>query len=179
MFIASFSSAAAFIVPNTAMPPDLSSFIWSIFIDGLMLIPPESKVIALPTSPTVGKAAATLPAGLYFKTINRGLFCEPAPTARIPPIPFSAICFSSKTVQLNAFELRANSFAISASLSGFITLPGRFANVLVQLWALPIAIPPESPLFNFFVTAESESISSTLSRSSRPSSVPVTNSSYR
>ena len=94
-----------------------------------MLIPPESNVIALPTSATVGRVFAALPGGLYFKMINLGLFCEPEPTASTPPIPFAAICFSSKTVQLSLFEPRANFFAAAATSTGVITLAGRFANV--------------------------------------------------
>ena len=94
-----------------------------------MFIPPESKVIALPTMATVGRRDAFLPAGAYLKIIKRGLLCEPEPTAKIPPIPFAANCLSSKTVQLRAVVALANFFASAASAGGFITLPGRFDNV--------------------------------------------------
>ena len=47
------SSAIAAIASSTAAPPDMSIFISSILAEGLMEIPPVSKVTALPTSPSV------------------------------------------------------------------------------------------------------------------------------
>ena len=43
------SSAIAAIASMTAAPPDMSNFISCIFADGLIEIPPVSKVTALPT----------------------------------------------------------------------------------------------------------------------------------
>ena len=48
-FNGNFNSAMAFMAPRTAQPPHLSNFISSILSDGLMEMPPESKVRALPT----------------------------------------------------------------------------------------------------------------------------------
>ena len=48
------SSAIAATASSTAAPPDMSIFISSIFAEGLIEIPPVSKVTALPTSPSVG-----------------------------------------------------------------------------------------------------------------------------
>ena len=48
-FIFSFSLAIAKRVPMTLAPPHISYFISSIAADGLILIPPESKVRPLPT----------------------------------------------------------------------------------------------------------------------------------
>ena len=54
---------------------------------------------------------------------------EPEPTASIPPIPFAASCFSSKTVQLSLLLPRASFFAAPASSAGVITLAGRLPSV--------------------------------------------------
>ena len=50
----SSSSATAAIASSTAAPPDMSIFISCIPEDGLIEMPPLSKVTALPTRPTVG-----------------------------------------------------------------------------------------------------------------------------
>ena len=49
-----FSSAIASIAPTTAAPPPMSDFIISMFCAGLMEMPPLSKVMPLPTSPSIG-----------------------------------------------------------------------------------------------------------------------------
>ena len=48
--------AIAPIASSTAAPPDMSNFISLIFAPGLSEMPPESKVTALPTSPSTGPA---------------------------------------------------------------------------------------------------------------------------
>ena len=48
------SRAIAAVASITADPPDMSIFISCIFAEGLIEIPPESKVTALPTSASSG-----------------------------------------------------------------------------------------------------------------------------
>ena len=52
------SSAIAPTASSTAAPPDMSIFISCIEPDGLIEMPPVSKVTALPTRPSVGPGAA-------------------------------------------------------------------------------------------------------------------------
>ncbi len=56
--IGAFSSAIARIAHATAAPPAMSSFICSIFSAGLIEMPPVSKVMPLPTSPSTGVCGA-------------------------------------------------------------------------------------------------------------------------
>jgi hypothetical protein len=51
------SSATAPIASMTAAPPDMSNFISCIFAEGLIEIPPVSKVTALPTNARCGPPA--------------------------------------------------------------------------------------------------------------------------
>ena len=54
-------SPSAAIAPTdstTAAPPDMSNFISCIFAAGLIEIPPESNVTALPTNPSNGPATS-------------------------------------------------------------------------------------------------------------------------
>ena len=81
--IGSFSSATACNTPSTVAAPHMSYFISSIAPAGLMEMPPESKVIPLPTS-TTGLAPARPPR--YCSTIKRGGSTEPCVTARKAPI---------------------------------------------------------------------------------------------
>ena len=48
------SAAIAPTASSTAAPPDMSNFISCIFAAGLIEIPPESNVTALPTKPSSG-----------------------------------------------------------------------------------------------------------------------------
>ena len=48
------SAAIAPTASSTAAPPDMSNFISCIFAAGLIEMPPESKVTALPTKPSSG-----------------------------------------------------------------------------------------------------------------------------
>ena len=52
------SAAIAPIDSTTAAPPDMSNFISCIFAAGLIEMPPESKVTALPTKPSSGPATS-------------------------------------------------------------------------------------------------------------------------
>ena len=79
--IGRFSLAAAITVATTAAAPDMSLVIWSIFAAGLIEMPPESKVMPLPTSATVARGLA----GVWLSRTSRGGRVEPDPTPRIPP----------------------------------------------------------------------------------------------
>ena len=74
--------AAASMVPMTAAAPHMSNFISSIFSAGLMEMPPESKVMPLPTSATCFVALR----GEYSSTMKRGSSADPRLTASRPPI---------------------------------------------------------------------------------------------
>ena len=52
------SRAIAPVASSTAAPPDMSNFISLIFAPGLIEMPPESNVTALPTSPSSGPATS-------------------------------------------------------------------------------------------------------------------------
>ena len=54
----SSSFAAATMVATTAAAPDMSLVIWSILAAGLMEMPPESKVMPLPTRATLAVGLA-------------------------------------------------------------------------------------------------------------------------
>ena len=69
-------------MPITAAAPHMSNFISSIFSAGLMEIPPESKVMPLPTSATCFFAFF----GVYSITTKRGSRSLPRLTAMRPPI---------------------------------------------------------------------------------------------
>ena len=97
--------------------------------DGLMLIPPESKVTALPTSAIGFFALAAAPFGVYLSTIILGGEAEPAPTASIPPAFIWMSAFSSKILQVSDGSAFATLRASAARVGGLIILPGRFAIV--------------------------------------------------
>jgi hypothetical protein len=63
------SRAIAPIASSTAAPPDMSNFMFHMLAAGLIEIPPESKVTALPTSPSSGPRA---PSGSWRRTISLG-----------------------------------------------------------------------------------------------------------
>ena len=52
------SAAIAPTASSTAAPPDMSNFISCIFAAGLIEMPPESNVTALPTNPRCGPIAS-------------------------------------------------------------------------------------------------------------------------
>ena len=49
--------AIAAVAPSTAAPPDMSNFMSLILLPGLIEMPPESNVTALPTKPSTGPVA--------------------------------------------------------------------------------------------------------------------------
>ncbi len=80
----SFRRAMAAMASSTAAPPPMSDFIVDIFIAGLMEMPPESKVTALPTRPSTGPTASS---GAYLSVISCGSSSVPCATAAKAPIP--------------------------------------------------------------------------------------------
>ncbi len=85
------SRAIASVACTTAAAPAMSDFISLIEAAGLMVRPPESKVMPLPTSARWRVA----PLGAYVSSTRRGGALEPAPTPRMPPQPRSASAASS------------------------------------------------------------------------------------
>src|SRR5216684_1453948 len=67
-FTFGFRAASARMTPSMVAPPAMSYFIFSMPSEGLMEMPPESKVMPLPTSPSTGVAGA--PGGSYFMTMR-------------------------------------------------------------------------------------------------------------
>ena len=71
--IGSFRRAAASTAPSTAAAPAMSTFMYSMPVDGLSDRPPESNVMPLPTSAAVFVA----PAGVHARRTSRGGLTEP------------------------------------------------------------------------------------------------------
>jgi hypothetical protein len=74
--------------PIIDAPPAMSYFIFSMPSDGLMEMPPLSKVTPLPTKASTGFSGA--PAGSCRMTMSRGSSAEPCATLQKAPI-FSSL----------------------------------------------------------------------------------------
>ncbi len=85
------SSAIACMAPSTAAPPDMSVFISSIALAGLIESPPESNTTPLPTRARKARASC---GSCHISTTRAGLWL-PAATAATPPKPSAAIWASS------------------------------------------------------------------------------------
>ncbi len=82
--IGTSSSAIAAIASSTAAPPDMSIFISCIPAEGLIEMPPVSKVTDLPTRPSFSPS----PRPAYSRAIRRGsMSSPPLATASRPPMP--------------------------------------------------------------------------------------------
>ena len=91
------SAATTFMAASTAALPAMSPFMVTMLSVGLSESPPESKVMALPTSTS---GLARLPARRIQETFtNRGSSAEPRVTPWNMPIPSDAICFGPRTSQ--------------------------------------------------------------------------------
>jgi len=140
-FTGSSSDAIARIAPSTAAPADMSNFISSIPLAGLMLIPPASKVSPFPTR-TSGDESS--PAPRCSTRIRRGSCSEPCATARSACIFSSRIRSGPKTVtERELAEPRRE--ATSARCDGVATLPGRAWRVRARFWPSAIASPTRAP----------------------------------
>ncbi len=91
--IAGLSSPRVLNAPKTLAAPHISNFISSIAGEGLMDIPPESKVMPLPTS-TTGLAPCLPP--LYSMIMNLGGWRLPRETDNKAPMPSFSISFCSR-----------------------------------------------------------------------------------
>ena len=81
--IGSFRRAAASTAPSTAAAPAMSTFMYSMPVDGFSDRPPESNVMPLPTNAAVRVASG----GVQDRRTSRGGLTEPWPTPMIPPNP--------------------------------------------------------------------------------------------
>ena len=97
-----FNPAIARSVPITLAAPPMSNFISSISADGLIEMPPLSKVMPLPTSTT---GAASFAAPRYCATMNLGASLEPCATARNAPMPSLSTSLRSSTSTFSACSL--------------------------------------------------------------------------
>ena len=116
------------------MPPHLSKIMPPMFAAGLMLMPPVSKVIALPTINSGFCLDFFLPLGNpCSRQISRGGVPLPPPTASRPPMPSFFKSFSSITRQVRPAS-SARFSATFASDGGLMSLPGRLAIVRAKFW---------------------------------------------
>ena len=95
-FTGSRIRATACMAPNTAAAPAMSVFMVSMAEAGLMLNPPESKVIPLPTNTANARARS----GSCQTSSRRGGRSDPAATPSTPPKPPSASASRSWTTTL-------------------------------------------------------------------------------
>jgi len=108
-----FSAATASIRPTTFAAPLMSCFMSPMPAAGLMLIPPVSNVMPLPTK-TIFRFA---PLGVHEMCTRRGSRALPRPTASMSFIPRRRISLKSKVTTLSALSLAAFS-AACANVSG-------------------------------------------------------------
>ena len=139
----------------TAAPPAMSSFIRSMPSADLIEMPPVSKVIPLPTSPSRGFAGA--PGGSYRKTMSRGGSLLPRATPSSRPMPSSAIIRSSR---ISTFTPASPAMAAAriANSRGVSVFPGSLASSRARLLDSPSTRPRAaaslifSPLLLFSVS---------------------------
>ena len=120
--IGSSSRAMVSTACTMAAAPAMSSFIVGMLAAGLMVRPPESNVMPLPTSARCVVASTDL-GGRYSSSTRRGGASDPDPTARMPPQPSSASWASSKTLTLTPTTGFAAA-TISSAKSAGVRSPG-------------------------------------------------------
>ena len=108
--IGSFRSRQASMTPNTAAAPHMSYFISSSEAEGLIEMPPVSKVMPLPST-TTGETRRWAPRQLI--AIRRAGCSLPRVTERKAPMPSSSISDSSTIVHSS----RSSSAAIASAVS--------------------------------------------------------------
>ena len=111
-------------VPSTAAAPDMSYFMSSMLCDGLIEMPPESKVTPFPSRASGGAS----PAPVYWRAMNRGSCCEPCATASSAPIPSFLMAVRSSTVTAKPYVLPSCT-ARSPRYRGVQILPGSICKV--------------------------------------------------
>ena len=130
--------ATASMAAMTAAPPDMSSFILSMFSAGLIEMPPVSNVMPLPMSPSVTPAIGF--AGWYSRTSSRGGSWLPRVTPSSSPMFSASIRVSSSTSTLSPASC-ARAAPRSAKSRGVRRLPGSFAIVRAMFEHSPIVRP--------------------------------------
>ncbi len=160
-----FSSAMALIVPSTLAAPHMSNFISSMPAPGLMEMPPESKVMPLPTS-TCGRAPFAPPR--YSSTISFAGSLLPAVTESRAPIFSSAIFFSSNTLHCRRGCCAASARALAARCDGVQMFAGRLPSSRARF--APAAIARPSPSERKVAAAGLAALPSTTLRSRGPGS---------
>ncbi len=112
----------------------MSHFIVTMPAEGLMLSPPESKVMPLPTKATDALAAG----GFHDIVTMRGGFVEPCPTPLIPPNPPLTKAFSSSTETVTrASEAVTRFLTLSAKDCGWRWFGGVLTRSRAQSRARP------------------------------------------
>ena len=91
-----FLAAKAYIKPTTPPAPAISHFISSIPPDGLIEMPPVSKVTPLPTK-AIGRSFLCLGKPFHCSAIILGELALPCATPSNAPIPRASIFLSSRT----------------------------------------------------------------------------------
>ena len=118
MRFGTFQAAASSVAPITVAAPVMSCFISSMRIEGLIEIPPLSKVTPLPTRATVLGASASPPLwGLY--RARRSCLRAQRPGRRPETAPFSRVAqsVSVKTVHLRPYS-RARRLRLGGEILG-------------------------------------------------------------
>ena len=140
-FTFGFSWAMAPMAAITEAAPDISLFISPIWSDGFIEIPPESKVMPLPTS-AISIVLVFFPR--YFNTMNLGGSSLPWATPSSPPIPNAFICLRSKTL-ISRPCFSATFRASAAIIVGVIKFEGSFtisrARFAASARILPVFMP--------------------------------------
>lgn len=103
--------------------PPISIFIVSMLPDPFMLSPPASKVTPFPA---IRSGFLFFVLFLYSRIMSFGSWLLPDETAFIRLSPFFSICFPFRIVALIFGSVFAIFFAMSARVSGFISIAGQF-----------------------------------------------------
>ena len=131
--------ASAFINPMTTPAPPISHFMSSIPADGLIEMPPVSKVTPLPTKAIGLVSLAALPLRPLPPPLGSPCHCIttildsrslPWPTPNSAPIPSFSIWDSLKTSTSTPSSV--NDLAFSAKVSGYSTLAGSLTRSRVK-----------------------------------------------
>jgi len=124
-----FNWAMARMAPSTAAPPHISYFILSMSAEGLIEMPPVSKVTPLPTRPRWADEAAAC--GRYRTTMRAGGAALPCATPSRAPMPSRSSSARSSTSHSRPC-CWAISRAAAAMASGVSRLAGSLARARVK-----------------------------------------------
>ncbi|GIW19504.1 MAG: hypothetical protein KatS3mg064_2661 [Tepidiforma sp.] len=163
-FAPSFASAHA--AASTFAAPVMSAFIASMFAAGLMLIPPVSNVIPLPTS---ARSQPSPPRPRYPSRMSFGGSALPRATDSSDPIPFRSMSSRSST-SISSPASRASAAARSASIVGVRWFEGSFAQSRAMFVASARMLPRSTArsIGASFTGSNSTMTSSSISARSSP-----------